>query len=363
MKRVILTTGGTGGHIFPALAVAEALRAENPGVELLFVGGTYGPEAELASKAGLEFHGLPVRGMLGRGVRGVVAAGRMGVNVLRAVALLRRWKPAVVAGFGGYASFPCLAAAGMLGVPALLQEQNSIPGAANRLAARFVRRVCLSFEDAEKYFPDGKSVFTGNPVREAIRDAALAARGDDSRRLLVLGGSLGAKSVNEAVVQTLPMLRDAGVEIFHQTGRTDYERTCEAYRAAGADPSGGETCVRPFIEDMAGAYGWADLVVCRAGATTVAELCVAGRPSILVPFPHATHNHQVMNGRSLEKAGAGIVVEEKNLSAIDLAGRITGLLADRDALRTMGTAAEGLGRPDAANRVAHEVARLAGDRR
>jgi len=237
MRRVILTTGGTGGHIFPALAVAEEITRRHPKARILFLGGQYGPEADLAARAGLEYVGLPVRGVMGRGLRAVAAAGAMALGVWRAVSVVRRFDPDMVVGFGGYAAFAGVLAARLCGRPAAIHEQNSIPGLTNRLLGRVVQRVFLSLPDTAGIFPARRCVLTGNPVRAAIvasGEAAATPRSARSRRLLVMGGSLGARAVNEAVVAALPALRDAGVELWHQTGTADWERVRAGYKPAVA---------------------------------------------------------------------------------------------------------------------------------
>lgn len=362
MRRIILTTGGTGGHIFPALAVAEEITRRHPKARILFMGGQYGPEADLAARAGLEYVGLPVRGVLGRGLRAVAAAGAMGLGVWRAVSVVRRFDPDMVVGFGGYAAFAGVLAARLCGRPAAIHEQNAIPGLTNRLLGRVVQRVFLSLPDTAGAFPARRCVATGNPVRAAIVAAGTAAAAENdkalrsahSRRLLVMGGSLGARAINEAVVAALPALRDAGVELWHQTGVADWERVRAGYKQAGIS----EARVEAFIDDVASAYTWADLVLCRAGATSVAELAVAGKPSVLVPFPFATHNHQWHNARHIADAGAAQVVEQKDIvpgadgkpavTPVSLDRVLVELLADRQRLADMSRAARSMGRPQAA---------------
>ncbi len=361
MRRIILTTGGTGGHIFPALAVAEEITRRHPKARILFMGGQYGPEADLAARAGLEYVGLPVRGVLGRGLRAVTAAGAMGLGVWRAVSVVRRFDPDMVVGFGGYAAFAGVLAARLCGRPAAIHEQNAIPGLTNRLLGHVAQRVFLSLPDTAGAFPARRCVATGNPVRAAIVAAGAAAAENDkalrsahSRRLLVMGGSLGARAINDAVVAALPALRDAGVELWHQTGVADWERVRAGYKQAGIS----EARVEAFIDDVASAYTWADLVLCRAGATSVAELAVAGKPSVLVPFPFATHNHQWHNARHIADAGAALVVEQKDIvpgadgksavAPMSLNRVLAELLADSQRLADMSRAARSMGRPQAA---------------
>jgi UDP-N-acetylglucosamine--N-acetylmuramyl-(pentapeptide) pyrophosphoryl-undecaprenol N-acetylglucosamine transferase len=351
---IVLTTGGTGGHIFPALAVAEALREIEPQAAVVFVGGAYGPEGRMVQRAGLPFVGLGVRGVIGRGLRGGLAAARLGWACLRATGLLRALQPGVVVGFGGYAGFPAVAAARVLGIPCAIHEQNSIPGAANRWLARWVDRIWTSFPDMEDpYFSGAKVVCTGNPVRRAVCAVAQQHR-PSKRRLLVVGGSQGARALNDLMIAHLPRLRAEGVQIWHQTGPEDLERVQAAYRSAYP-----EARVEAFIDAMDAAYDFADIVLCRAGATTIAELTAAGKPSILVPFPYATHDHQTKNAQALAARGAALVVPQSVLPTVDLVRMVVDLLAAPERLSAMAKAAASMGRPQAAQILAREIVHLA----
>ena len=354
MQRVIFTTGGTGGHIFPALAVAEELRKRFPEAEFLFIGGEYGPERDIVTRAGIEFVGLPVRGVLGRGVRAVGAVFGLAAATVRAMGIIGRFNPDAVIGFGGYAAFAACMAAKLREKPVAVHEQNSVPGLANKLIAKVADRVFISMPDPAENFLPRKTVLTGNPVRadiRALRDHSMNTTG--ARRLLVVGGSLGARAVNTAVIAMLSALRDAGVTVQHQTGQADFERVRTAYAEAGMQ----DCIVSPFIDDMAAAYAQADLVLCRAGATTVAELTVAGKPAVFIPFPHATHNHQVHNARYLERQGAALVVEERQLAEgasdyVEISTLVTELICDASRLKTMAGASRRQGWPEAASNVA-----------
>ena len=356
LSRVILTTGGTGGHIFPALAVAEEIRRREPAARVHFIGGAYGPERELATKAGLEFTALPVRGVLGRGLRAVGALAGLARGIMLARGIVAREKPQVVAGFGGYAGFCPVVAARLSRVPTAIHEQNSVPGAANRLLGRFADRVLVTYPDERGAFDPAKTVRTGNPVRAAIAAVREAGeRGSDGAHLLVLGGSQGARALNSAVAAAWPQLARRGVKLWHQTGAADHERMASIYVAQGGTPPR----VAPFVEDMAEAYAWADLVAGRAGATTLAELTVAGRPSILVPFPYATHDHQTVNARYLASRGAAELLPENEATPERLAEIVLGLFGDPEKLLLMARAARAEGRPDAAAAVVDELERLA----
>ncbi len=343
MEKILLTTGGTGGHIFPALAVAEELQRRHPQAELLFMGALYGPEARLAAQAGLPFAGLPVRGLVGRGWRGAAAAAGLAAACGQALARVRRFRPHVAIGFGSYAAFAPLLAARLCGVPCVLHEQNAVAGASNRLLGRLARRVCLSLEGTSGFAPE-KCVLTGNPVRAAVAAAGERERTFTGRRLLVMGGSLGAHAINEYVVEHLAALREAGVEIRHQTGERDYDGVRAAYVAAGYDAG----CVSAFMDDMGAAYAWADLALCRAGATTVAELCAAGLPAMLIPFPYAAHDHQSGNAIALSRAGAADWMAECRMRPDGLLTRLLALFDAPDERRRMAEAARHAARPLAA---------------
>ncbi|MHC1789884.1 undecaprenyldiphospho-muramoylpentapeptide beta-N-acetylglucosaminyltransferase [Solidesulfovibrio sp.] len=362
MTRLILTTGGTGGHIFPALAVAEAVRRQEPDAAMLFIGGG-GPEGELATRAGLSFVGLPAKGVFGRGLRALAAPFWMARAFGLAAGRIREFSPDVVAGFGGYAGFIPVAAARVMGVPTAIHEQNSVPGVTNKLLGRFVDRIYVTYPDALGAFPAKRTVRLGNPIRAGIAAAATAPPHPGTKHLLVLGGSQGARAINEAVMAVLPRLLDAGVKVRLQAGRADFDRIGAlaadilAGRSSGGD--GPDVVIENFIDDMAGAYAFADLVLARAGATTLAEVTAAGKPSFLIPFPFATHDHQSVNAAFLARAGAAEVVAQKDLAGFDLAGALIGLLEDRERLARMGRAAAAEARPDAADRIAAALIGLA----
>ncbi len=347
MKRILLTTGGTGGHIFPALAVAEKIRECFPECRILFVGGKKGPERELATRAGLEFKALSTQGVLGRGLRSLPALACMGWGVFKAMCLIRSFKPDAIIGFGGYAGFAPVMAGALQKVPTAIHEQNSIPGMSNRMLGSRVDRIFLSFPDQDGFFPAARTCFTGNPVRREI--VALSKKNGTTSRgknLLILGGSQGATAINEAVMEVLPSLCAEQMVIWHQTGTKDLERVRARYRELCP-----EARVEPFIQDMAAAYTFADVVLCRAGATTLAELALAGKASILIPFPYAVHDHQLKNARHLEEAGAALVLVQSYLQDVNLTRVIADLLEMPEKLRAMNRAARSLGKPRAADAI------------
>ena len=357
LNRVVLTTGGTCGHIFPALAVATALKLRNHGVETLFMGGP-GPEGELARRHGLEFLELPASGVMGRGITGALSGlGWLGTGIPKALYAVWRFKPDAVIGFGGYAGFCPVLAGRLLGIPTAVHEQNSVPGVTNKVLGKLVNRVFLSFPDAMHVFPADKTFLTGNPVRPEIFKVGERRRGRlPGKRLFVFGGSQGARPINDAIIEALPRFMEAGITLVHQAGRIDFTRVRAAYQAAGADPEQ----VREFIDDMGAEYAACDLVVCRAGASTVFEIAAAGAPAIFVPFPQATHDHQTMNARAMSNIGAAELLPQSELTGASLAGRVFGLLDDRERLNAMEAAARGMARAHAAEDIVAGLEALAG---
>lgn len=358
MDRMVVSTGGTGGHIFPALAVAEGIRELYPQAELLFLGSEQGPEGRLAQEANIPFLGLPARGVLGRGLRSLGTAWWLVRSFARCWRTYTRFQPQVVIGFGSYASFVPVLVAAWKRIPTAIHEQNAYPGVTNRVLGKRVQRIFLSFADTQGCFDPQKVQVTGNPVRTSLvslpnKDKAYTHQ--TGSRVLVLGGSQGAQAVNQAIVRALPQLWSRGVHILHQAGEKHYADLYPHYEAY----AGQQVRVVPFIQDMAAAYAWSDLVVSRAGASTVAELTVVGRPSVLIPFPYAVHQHQLYNAKLLEEAGAALVVEQSYLSEVDLADIILNLLDLPEKLQAMGRAARQLGQPAATQVIVQEVAGLA----
>ena len=347
----VLAGGGTGGHVFPAIAVAREIRRRRPGARVLFVGTRRGLEAVIAPKEGFPIEFVPASGFAGRGPG---AKAKALLDLARGVAQSRRIfareRPAAVLGVGGYASLPSLVAAKLSGIPSMIQEQNSVPGIANRIGARLAEASACGFEAACRRLP-GRCVWTGNPAR---REFFAVAPGPGGRRVLLFGGSQGARALNRAIVEAAPALAAAGVGVLAQTG----ERELETVRAALAPFPGIEAAA--FVDAMADAFARADLVVARAGALTLAEIAAAGRPSILVPFAAATHAHQEENARAFAGAGAAVVVAETELDGAALARLVLDLLADPPRLRRMAEAARTLARPDAAERIVDLLFEIAG---
>nr|WP_321513643.1 undecaprenyldiphospho-muramoylpentapeptide beta-N-acetylglucosaminyltransferase [uncultured Pseudodesulfovibrio sp.] len=349
LNRVILTTGGTGGHIFPALALATELTLRNKGVDIMFMGGP-GPEGNMARKHGLRFLELPASGIMGRGIPGILSGiGWLGTGLPKALAAVWGFRPDAVIGFGGYAGFCPVVAAKILGIPTAIHEQNSIPGMANKMLGKIVKRIFLSFPDALRVFPTHKTYLTGNPVRLDIIKAATRRRARQvGKRVLVLGGSQGARPINDAIIKALPSLMEAGVTLVHQAGRADFIRVRAAYETAGADVSQ----VREFIEDMGTEYALCDLAICRSGATTVFEIAAAGVPAIFVPFPQATHNHQTMNAKAMSDIGAARLLPQSEMTGESLATATLDLLNTPGQLTDMETAARDFAKVNAAADIA-----------
>jgi UDP-N-acetylglucosamine--N-acetylmuramyl-(pentapeptide) pyrophosphoryl-undecaprenol N-acetylglucosamine transferase len=352
--RVILAGGGTGGHLFPGLAVAREFQRRDPSVDILFVGTAQGIEARAVPKEGFKLETLAVKGIKGRGMRGWLDA-FYGVpaSLLRSLAIMKQFRPDCVIGLGGYASGPVLLAGRLAGARCAIMEQNLRPGFTNKLLARLVQRVFTSYAESAEFFSGARVIETGNPVRWQ-KLPVTAKRQKFS--LLVFGGSAGARRINYALVDALKQLTDLKDEFFitHQTGALDYPAIKEVY--AGL-PFGAH--VTPFIDAMDEAYALADLVLCRAGATTVAELTAFGKAAILVPYPYAIYDHQRGNARALAERGAAEMILDQDLSGALLADKIRGYLADRARIARMAEAARAMGRPDAAARIVDECCALA----
>lgn len=354
--RIIIMAGGTGGHVFPALAVADTLRAR--GVEVIWMGTRRGLEAELVPKAGYPIEWISISGLRGKGItNGLTAPFRLMLALFQALTALHRQQPVAVLGLGGFVSGPGGVGAWLQRRPLLIHEQNAIAGTTNRLLARLACRVMEGFPES---FPGRIAAqWTGNPVRESIEslpEPQLRFQNRSGRlRLLVLGGSQGARVLNETLPQALVLLAP-GIrpEVWHQCGARQWEVTVAAYQAADITAR-----LAPFIDDMAEAYSWADVVLCRAGALTLAELMAAGVGSLLVPFPFAVDDHQRANACALVKAGAARLLPEKELTPQRLAEELKGLEAERSALISMAQRARKLHRPGAAQRIAEHCLEVA----
>jgi UDP-N-acetylglucosamine--N-acetylmuramyl-(pentapeptide) pyrophosphoryl-undecaprenol N-acetylglucosamine transferase len=359
----MIACGGTGGHIFPGVAIAEAIEDAEPRAEVLFMGRRGSLEERVVSATGRDFRAVPSMGVArGATVRNLAVPFAVSLGYATALGHLIPLRPAAAVGTGGFASVPPILAARTIGTPVLLTEQNSYPGLATRILSRFADSVHVSFEESARLLPHAREVvLSGNPVRSSFREVDRGrARSElglppEATVVFFLGGSRGAHRINEAVCEAAARLRDAGLAIIAQSGEDD-----AATVGACLDEAGVRAVVAPFFDRIESCYAAADLVVARAGATTIAELTLVGRPSILVPYPYATEGHQMKNARAMERAGAAVVVPDEELSGASVAARIEELVNDREGLGRMADAARGLARPGAAERVARATLALAG---
>ena len=355
--RAILAGGGTGGHVIPALAIAGELK-KSYGAEVLFIGTARGIENRLVPAAGYALQLVRVGALKNVSL---MTRAKTAFDLPRAVwsagHMLNEFAPDVVIGVGGYASGPAMLAAVVKHIPTLAFEPNVVPGFANRVVARFVSGAAVHFEETAKYFR--RAEVTGVPVRKAFFE--IPAKRDGTPTLLVFGGSQGAHAINEAMIRCLPELRRQapGIHIIHQTGERDYNDALAAYASLSSN-TGESAEVFKFIEDMPAAFAQADLVVCRSGASTVAEITAAGKPAIFVPFPRAADDHQRVNAEALARSDAAVVVEEWKLEGVWLAETVAALLGDPARLARMSEAARDLAHPNAARDIAAMAARVAG---
>ena len=362
---VVIAGGGTGGHLYPGIAVAREIQRRVPAARVSFAGTARGLEARVVPREGFELDVIRVAGIKGKSILGRLRGALLvPAGLFDAWRLLGRRRPDVVIGVGGYSSGPVVFAAAVRRIPTLVLEQNAVPGLTNRLLAPFVRAAAVTYAQTLSFF--GRRGFvTGNPVRaeffqsskSEVQSSNFEIRTSNLRRVLVLGGSQGAHAINMAMVAAAPRLVRGlpGLEVVHQTGERDLAAVREEYQRTGV-PARAE----PFFDAVAREMTEADLVVCRAGATTLAELAASGRPAILIPFPAATDDHQRKNAKLLADAGAAVLIEEKNLSPEKLADEAGAILAEESRRRVMAGAMHGFARPDAAARIVDRILRLTG---
>jgi UDP-N-acetylglucosamine--N-acetylmuramyl-(pentapeptide) pyrophosphoryl-undecaprenol N-acetylglucosamine transferase len=358
--RVVIAGGGTGGHLFPGLAVARTLKSRMPESHISFAGTATGIEARVIPSTEFPLDVIRSAGLKGKSLaaraRGAVLVPLAGVDAWR---LISRRRPDVVVGVGGYSSGPVVAVAALRGISTMVLEQNAVPGMTNRLLARFVGRAAVTYEASQKYF-GARAFVSGNPVRREFLEDDSDPRHDEAInaspvRVLIFGGSQGAHAINVAVVEAAPRLAAAAetVDLVCQTGTRDFDMVREAFERHGVQGR-----VEPFIDAMHREMKTAGLVVSRAGATTLAEVTAAGRPAILIPLPTATDDHQRHNARALENAGAAEVIDQRDLSGEGLATRMIALASNRELRRQMAAAARQLAKPNAAEDIVDELVRL-----
>lgn len=355
-NKILVMAGGTGGHVFPALACAQALQQR--GYEVHWLGTRRGIEAELIPAAGIQIHYIDIQGLRGKGATGLLKAPARLIGALwQSLGVVRQLRPVCVLGAGGYVTGPGGLAAWVSRTPLVIHEQNAVVGTTNRLLAPLAARRCEGFEDS--FAANAKRRTTGNPVRpEIFNIPAFEWNGDRPARLLVLGGSLGAQPLNSLLPQALAKIdAQKRPEVRHQCGKQNLETTRKAYADADVVAD-----VQPFIDDMASAYAWADLVVCRAGALTVAELAAAGRPGLLIPLPHAIDDHQTANARHLADRQGAELLTQATLTAPALAQRLTALFTEPETLRLMAANAQKQAKPNATEDVVRACLEVAHDR-
>jgi len=360
---VVIAGGGTGGHLYPGIAVARELLQRVPEAKVTFAGTARGIEARVVPREGFELDLLRSAALKGTSpaalARGLGLLPLSGVDAWR---ILSKRRPDIVLGVGGYSSGPVVLAAAMRGIPTMLLEQNAVPGLTNRLLAHVVSAAAVTFASTVSFF--GRRAFVaGNPIRqEFVAASRQTGAGDGASgavpRVLIFGGSQGAHAINMAMVEAAPRLADGRLAVTHQTGERDLESVRAAYRKAGLDAR-----VEPFLYEMDREMTAADVVVCRAGATTLAELTAAGKPAVLIPLPTAADDHQRKNAEVLVGAGAAEMIEQKDLSGAAIAGRIAALIADAPRRERMATAARAFARPDAARVIVDRALELAGRER
>ena len=360
---VLIAGGGTGGHLYPGIAVAREIMRRMPDAQITFVGTTAGIESRVIPRERFALETIRSAGLKGKSVasvaRGVALLPASAFDAWRAIS---RRRPSIVIGVGGYSSGPVVLLAALRGIPTLLMEQNAMPGVTNRLLARFVRAAAVTYDESSRFFA-GRAFLAGNPVRPEFfggeHDEHGSPRGVDQRRaarVLVFGGSQGAHAINVAMVEAAPRLVAAapGLEITHQTGERDLEMVRDGYRRAGL-----QARVEPFLYAMDREMKAADVIVCRAGATTLAELTAAGRPSILIPLPTATDDHQRKNAEALVVNGAARMIEQRSLTGELLAAEVAALAGNEAEHRAMSAAARRMAKPDAARVIVDRILELA----
>jgi UDP-N-acetylglucosamine--N-acetylmuramyl-(pentapeptide) pyrophosphoryl-undecaprenol N-acetylglucosamine transferase len=353
--RVIIAGGGTGGHLFPGLAIAEEFRKRDNSTEVIFAGTEHGLEARVVPREGYPIRFLRAEGLVGASnAKKIKAAAKMFLAVMDSYKIIKAVGPDIVIGVGGYASGALMLTAFLMSIPTMILEQNSVPGITNKILGKFVNTVCITYQESISFFPRARAFLTGNPVRMQVLKGSI----ESAYRLFslekglftvfVFGGSSGASSINKALTDAFNYMYDLrdSVQFLHQTGTKDYENIRSAYRKAGFRGT-----ITPFIYQMGEAYAVADIVISRAGATTLAELTALGKPAILIPYPHAAGNHQEINGKKLLEMGAAKMIRDRELKGETLAYHIRELYANETMREEIKRNSMSVGRPEACERV------------
>lgn len=362
--RIIISGGGTGGHIFPAVSIANAIRTKYPEAKILFVGALGRMEMQRVPAAGYEIVGLPISGFNRKNMlKNVVVLYRIWKSQQMAKKIIRKFNPMAAVGVGGYASGPMLNQCTKMGIPCLIQEQNSYAGVTNKILSKKVDRICVAYDGMERFFPADKIVKTGNPVRQALLDTKLTKAealksfglSEDKKTILIVGGSLGARTVNESVLQNLDMIKESGVQFIWQTGKYYNASIMAELKQRGTVPS---LHVTDFISDMGAAYKAADLVISRAGASSISEFCLIGKPVILVPSPNVAEDHQTKNAMALVNKNAALYVKDADAPA-EVVKLALQTVKDDARLKELSENILKLALPDSADIIANEVVKLA----
>jgi len=360
--KAIIAGGGTGGHIYPGIAIANEIKERETASEILFVGTAYGLETKIIPAHGLRLKLIRASGIKGKSITDLIKSVLViPLGFLQAMQIIFSFRPDIVIGVGGYASGPTVLCAALLLLPTMVLEQNFYPGMTNRILAKVVKGVAINFESSKQFFNKKKVVVTGNPVRKDItkgsKEEALKLWGlrDDQFTLFIFGGSQGARKINQSVVKALPHFEKYSdlLQIMHQTGKADFEFVKEGYSRSKI-----RSYVAPYINEMNHAYAVSDLVLCRAGAITLSEISACGKASILVPFPYAANNHQELNARVLVEGGAALMILDRELSGETLAGAVTGLIMERNKIEEMEKKSIKFSRIDATSRIVDECEKL-----
>ena len=356
--RIVIAGGGTGGHLFPGIAIAEEILARGDNHKVVFIGTKKGIEHRMLGQLGYELQEIDVEGVKGRGLKALInAAYQIPHSMWQSRQILKRFCPDVVIGVGGYASGPVVVAASMMRKPTAIAEQNAMPGITNRILSRFANLIFVTYAQTQEWFPQSKVIVSGNPIRKVFAVRRAGAKVKQYRQLLIFGGSQGAAAINKNVIAMMPQLQKMKdkLHVLHQTGDRELEIVKQAYKQYGL-----EVQVTPFIINMADAYAQADLIICRAGATSIAEITAAGKAAILIPFPFAANDHQTKNAEVLDSAGAAVIIKEHELTGENLFGVIDDLLSNRKKLLQMEEASAKLGNMKAAAKIVDACMELAG---
>ena len=360
--KIAVSGGGTGGHIYPAVAIAREVMKLEPGARIIFIGGKGRRESSIVPGLGFDFVSIPVESFpRSLSLRWFKVAFNVPMGLLKSLVVLKRVLPHVVIGTGGYVCGPVLLGAALLHIPIVIQEQNALPGVTNRIVGRWATEVHVPLKAALRYFPSGRTKITGNPVRPeivtAVGDHEKLGLRKDKLTILFMGGSQGARSINNAAVEALERLVqfERRIQVIHQTGEHDFPGIKEAYDRL---PFAG--VVQPYFHAMQDIYPVTDLVVCRAGAMTLAELMVRGLPAILVPYPYSAEGHQTFNAQAVEKEGAAVMIKDQQLTGERLADVLSTLIQDKERLSSMAEVSRSLGKPEAAREIARSALSLVG---